>query len=310
MTIIDWLLAQNPTLERLTRIHLLNESILYQADGYIGRYLSLFDSDKKMWGSGVYAPKWISTHYTLMELMYFEIDPHHPIYQAGLDTILAGEWSNHGLYRKHVHVDMCIAAMILNLCAYGKRNDPHINEIIDYILDHAMLDGGWNCAWERNKQTVIGSVHTTLSVLEAFHQTIKNNYSYRKEDILFAMKRGIELLLNRDLYKTRTTNLPIHPTMTKASFPPRWKYDILRVLEFLIEVDYPKDCRMDDAIRLLTSQMKGPFMPKGTQISGLIHFQLEEGRFGGFNTLRMLKVLQKYEPETYLKLITSDTIHC
>lgn len=309
MTIIDWLLIQNPTLQRLTKIHLLNQSIPYQSDGYIGDYLALFDHKTNQWGGGVYSPKWISTHYTSMELMYYEMDPLDPIFQSALDTVLSHEWGNHGMYQKKVHVDQCVAAMLLNLSTYGRRNDPQINEIIDYLLDYSMPDGGWNCAWERHPKTIIGSVHTTLSVLEAFHQTLKNGYTYRRDELIIAMNRGVELLLSRELYKTKKTNLPIHPSMTKGTFPPRWKYDILRALEFLVTINYPKDSRMDDAINLLKTQMKGPFMPKGSQIPGLLHFQLESGRFGGFNTLRMLKVLKKYEPETYQNLIILDCVN-
>ncbi len=309
MNIIDWLYEQNPVIKRLTKIHLLNETMPYSHEGFIQDYLDLFDHALKLWGQGVYSPKWISTHYTMLELMTMEINPKEEIYQKGLYTLLKYLWPNHGFYNKRVHVDMCVAAMILNMSAYGQIKDPKIEEMIDYILAHPMEDGGWNCSWERKPKPHTSSVHTTLSVLEALHQVLHQGYTYRRDEIREALYRGIETLLSRDLYKNKKTNEPIHPIMIKGSYPARWKYDILRVLEFLSTMHYPYDPRMQDAIDLLKSQMKGPFMPKGTKISGLTHIPLENGRYGAFNTLRMLKVLKSYEPNTYQTLIQKDVTH-
>ncbi|RJX26006.1 MAG: hypothetical protein C4537_03430 [Acholeplasma sp.] len=309
MQVIDWLLLQNPVVKRLTKIHLLGQKVPYQTEGYINDYLNLFDANKKMWGGGVYSPKWISTHYTMLELMTMEIDPKHPIYQEGLKTLLTYLWPNHGMYNKHVHLDMCVSAMVLNMSAYGEHQSPKIDEIIDYILDHPMPDGGWNCSWERKPKPHISSVHTTLSVIEAFHQVLKQGYTYRRDEVRDALYQGIEVLLERDLFKNKKTGDPIHPIMTKASYPARWKYDILRALECFASIHFPYDPRMKDALDLLKSQMKGPFMPKGTKISGLTHFNLEQGRYGAMNTLRMLKVLKTYEPNTYQTLIQKDITH-
>ncbi len=309
MHVIDWLMKQNPVIKRLTAIHLLNQDIPYTNEGYINDYLDLFDHEKKLWGQGVYSPKWISTHYTMLELMTMEINPQNAIYQEGLKTLLKYLWPAHGMYNKRVHVDMCVAAMVLNMCAYGQLKEPKIDEMIDYILAHPMPGGGWNCSWERKPKPHIASVHTTLSVLEALHQFLHQGYTYRRDEVREALYQGIETLLSRDLYKNKKTGVPIHPTMTKGSYPARWKYDILRVLEFLTTMHFPYDPRMQDALNLLKSEMKGPFMPKGSKIPGLIHFPLEQGRYGAFNTLRMLKVLKMYEPDTYQYLIQKDVTH-
>lgn len=309
MNILDWLLKQNPVINRLTRIHLLGETVPYQNEGYIKDYLQLFDHEKKMWGDGVYSPKWISTHYTMLELMTMEINPFEHIYQRGLETLLTHLWPNHGMYHKHVHMDMCVAAMVLNMSAYGHHKSQKIDEIIDYILDHPMPDGGWNCSWERRPKPHISSVHTTLSVIEALHQVLIREYTYRRDEVRDALYRGIEVLLDRELYKNKKTGDPIHPSMIKASYPARWKYDILRALECFASIHYPYDPRMKDALELLKSDMKGPFMPKGTKIPGLTRFNLEQGRYGSFNTLRMLKVLKTYDHTTYQALIQKDITH-
>lgn len=303
MRVLDVLLTSDPVIMRLTKIYLLDKTPKYSDDGYIERYLSRFNHDQKMWGQGVYGPKWISTHYTMMELRYMEINPKHKIYQEALLTLLTHEWKNQGMYNLKTHQDLCVVGMLLNLACYGYSQSEKIHEMIDHILAHTMTDGGWNCAWERKPMPKISSVHTTLSILEGLATYQKHGYTYRINEVKEAMLRGIEVLLSRDLIYIKHTKTPIHPMMAKASYPPRWKYDYLRALEFLSDIHYPDDLRMNDALNLLISQLKGPFMVKGSQISGLIHFPLEESKYGMFNTLRALKILRTYRNPTYQKLI-------
>lgn len=305
MSVLDTLLESDPVISRLTKKYLLNRKSKYSDNGYIARYLLLYDRKTKTWGQGVYGPKWISTHYTMMELRYMEINPTHPIYHEALETLLTHEWKDHGMYNKKTHQDMCVVGMLLNLACYGYSKSDKIHEMIDYILDHTMSDGGWNCAWERQPIPKISSVHTTLSVLEGLSIYQKNGYTYRILEIKEAILRGIEVLLSRHLIFIKDTKNPIHPSMAKATYPPRWKYDYLRALEFLADIKYPDDLRMSEAIHILISQMKGPYMLKGSQISGLIHFPLETSTYGMFNTLRALKVLQAYRYPLYLKLIAT-----
>lgn len=306
MNVLDVLLSSDPVIERLTKKHLLKQNQPYCHSGYIERYLNLYDADKHLFGGGIYSPKWISTHYTMLELKYMEIDPNHPIYQDALNTILDHEWKSDTMYSRFFHIDMCVAGMLLSLVTYGKKEDMRIFEIIDYILSHIMPDGGWNCAWDRKPTPKIASVHTTLSILEGLRDYEMNGYTYRIKDVKIAILHGIEVLLKRNLYQAHGTKEPIHPQMIKASYPPRWKYDILRALEFLVSVNYPDSLRMSDAINTLISQLKGPFMPKGSQIPGLIHFTLEEGKIGMFNTLRALKVLKFYRYPLYEKLLSVE----
>ena len=144
---IDWLLKGDPEIQVLTNRYLLDRKVTNKNKGYIDRYFSLYDVKKRMWGNGIYSPKWISTHYTLMELKYMEVDPMNQIYQESLMNLIDHMWYNNGLVTKTRHQDMCVSAMILNLACYGKLNDPRIFEIIDYILKHQFRDGGWNCDW-------------------------------------------------------------------------------------------------------------------------------------------------------------------
>lgn len=303
MNVIDQLLQSDPVIKRLTEKYLLGQEVSYDNSGYVQRYLDLYDSKSHLWGNGVYGPKWISTHYTMMELRYMEIDPHHSIYQDALNTLLSHLWKENAMYNRKTHLDMCIAGMLLSLASYGKIKDNRIDAMVDYILDHQTSDGGWNCRWENKPYPKISSVHTTLSILEAFRDYFQNGYQYRIDDVKRAMYDGTETLLKRHLYQAHDTLSPIHIAMIKPSYPPRWKYDILRALEFFVSIDFPYDFRMEEAIMILKQSFKGPFMPKGTKISGLVHFNLEESRVGLFNTLRALKVMKCYSPQVYEHLV-------
>ncbi|MBU1143589.1 MAG: hypothetical protein KKH92_08105 [Firmicutes bacterium] len=302
MHIFDYLQSGDPVTTHLTKKYLLDQESSHHDSGFIKKYLDLFDSKTNRWGNGVYGPKWISTHYTTQELNYMEISPNHPIYQKGLKTLIDYEWVNKGMYNKTRRQDMCIVGMLVSFITYGNMQDPKLEEMIDYILSHQFLDGGWNCTWDSGKNPKISSVHTTLSVLEGLSSYDKNGYSYQLSEVKNAIPKGISCLLDRDLFKDKKTGKPIHPKMVESHYPPRWKYDILRVLDYLATIQYPYDPRMEDAIQMIISKMKNGYMPKGSRISGLIHFPLETDTYARFNTIRALKVLKLYKPQIFKDL--------
>ena len=88
MTNLEWLLAGDVVITRLTRKYLLDEKTTSHCQGYIGQYLQRYDPQTKKWGNGFYGPKWISTNYTLLELHYMEIEPDNQIYQESLKNYL------------------------------------------------------------------------------------------------------------------------------------------------------------------------------------------------------------------------------
>jgi hypothetical protein len=167
-------------------------------------------------------------------------------------------------------------------------------------------DGGWNCRWDSGDNPNISSVHTTICVLEGLYEFVKNKYTYRLEDVKQSIEKGVECLLSRHLILNKKTNQELHHSMTTYHYPPRWKYDYLRVLELLASMDYPYDVRMDDALDLLKKDMTQGRLKRGQRIPGLIHFKLEETQYGRFNTLRGLKVLKCYEPNLYQSYINCE----
>ncbi len=78
--IIDWLLDGDVSLQYQTQKYLLNadESVLGNLKSRIategwGCELLKRQNANGHWGRGFYQPKWISSHYTLLELKYLEM---------------------------------------------------------------------------------------------------------------------------------------------------------------------------------------------------------------------------------------------
>lgn len=303
MNVINWLIEGDESVSFLTKKYLLDQNSVQQNHGFIKQYLDLYDHDLHMFGHGVYGPKWISTHYTMLELKYLEISYDHPIYQDALLTLLNHEWKKDGWYSKNRHQDMCVVGMLLGLLCYGKSQSNQVNEMIDYIFLHQFNDGGWNCLWE-TKNPNISSVHTTLSVLEGLSEFVLNGYTYRLNEVIQKISQGENCLLNRHIFYKSSLDQPIDSHMADVHYPPRWKYDFLKALEYFAHYQRNYDHRMDDAINHLKLMMNGPFLKKGKMISGLIHFKLENEKYGKFNTLRALKVLKRYDETYYKKIIT------
>ncbi len=306
MKVIDYLMVGDPVIARLTKKYLLNECVGYIETGYIGRYIDLFDMKEGLWGHAVYSPKWISTHYTLKQLRYMEMRPSHKVYQHAIKRLLKELWNLPEQVKRGRHQGMCIAGMLLSMASYGHIKDSKLDEIVNYILTYRMNDGGWNCQWDKIPVPHISSVHTTLSVLEGIRDYLDQGYTYKAFELKRAMQGGIEVLLDRELYKSFKDGSPIFSSVIKAAYPPRWKYDILKALEFLVSIQYPYDPRMDDAIDILKKKMHGPLMRRGSRHAGSVHFTLEHETYGRFNTLRMLKVLKQYDEPYYKHLLTLE----
>ena len=305
--IIDWLLEGDIVIQHLTNNYLLDCSFDHNNGGYIAEYLDLYDTARQEWGGSIYSGKWISSTYTLLELKYMDIHSDHPSYQNSAIKVLNGLWNNHGRISKTRYQDMCMSAMLLSLVCYGRIHDSRANEIVDYILAHQMNDGGWNCAWDSvHNRSAVGSVHTTISVLEAFADYKEYGFNYRLDEIEQQAALGQEYLLSRELFKSLKTGEVIHPDVISFHYPCRWKYDCFRALEYFAHIGHPYDSRMQDALNLVKAALKKGYINRGKSYSGKIHFPLESGTKGRFNTYRGLLILKNYDEEAYQEVIRAN----
>ena len=84
--------------------------------------------------------------------------------------------------------------------------------------------------------------------------------------------------------------------MLMLSFPSRWKYDILRALDYFQFAGINYDPRMQDALDILKKkQRKDNKWPVQAKHPGQTHFDMEKtGGPSRWNTLRALRVLKHF----------------
>lgn len=304
MKILEGLQTWDPAVKRMTEVYLLDKAAPYTTEGWIDRFLSYFNEEEKTWGGGIYSPKWISTFYTLRDLQSLEIDPKHPVFQQGLETLVTNMWNPEGTVEK----DDCVVAMLISLLAYGGYPERVIDEMAEYLITRQMSDGGWNCR-NNHRGTKNSSIHTTLSVLEAYRDYHKQGYS-PSEKVMKAMEEqseeGREYLLRKQLMRRESDGEIILPYITVFHFPTRWKYDVLRALSYFASIQHPYDPRMEEALGLLQRKIKKGYLTRGTTYSGQLHFKMESTGIGSMNTLRGLRVLKHYDPQYYRHVIGLD----
>ncbi len=305
--IIPWLLEGDPSIRWQVQRDLLNLSpSKYEAErkkiakeGWGKRLLDLQDPDGR-WGGGIYGPKFISTTYSMLTLRLLGLPSNNPQAKRACKIFLdKGFYTDGGINffsYSLKYSETCVTSMILALLAYFRYPDDRIHGVAAYVVGQQMPDGGWNC--ESYKGATHSSFHTTISALEGLYE-YERSFPENKIRISDVRLRGQEFLLGHRLYKSHRTGDVFDQKMTGMPFPPRWRYDFIRALDYFQACDAPRDERMSDAIELLKSKQKkdGPWhMNSG--MSGRKFFDLEKaGQPSRWNTLRAARVLDWWNGE-------------
>ncbi|WP_291869698.1 hypothetical protein [Maribacter sp.] len=266
-------------------------------EGWGARFMAKRNPDGH-WGKSFYQPKWTSTHYTLQDLRNLCITPDNPLIKKSIEIILQNEKANDGgllPIGKTQLTDLCINGMFLNYASYFKTNENDLESVVDCILAQIMPDGGFNCRSNRFK-TVHSSLHTTLSVLEGITEYERNNYNYRLKELIKAKKTATEFILMHQLFLSDRTGEIIKKDFLKLTYPCRWRYDILRALDYFQHAKVKWDDRMMPAMQiLLKKQNKDLTWNVQAKHSGQTHFEMEKaGKSSRWNTLRALRVLKYF----------------
>lgn len=254
------------------------------------------------WGREFYQPKWISSHYTLLDLKNLCIAPTNPKIRESINIIINKEKGKDGGINPIGSVqksDVCVNGMFLNYASYFKTEADALKSVVDFILSQHMPDGGFNCR-SNTSGAVHSSLHSTLSVLEGITEYERNGYRYRLSDLRSARKSSIEFILLHQLYISDRTGKIINKDFLKFSYPGRWWYDILRALDYFQYSKTRWDDRMNKAIEvILTKRNKDSTWNLAAKHPGQVHFDMEKpGMPSRWNTLRALRVLKCYGAES------------
>ena len=303
--LIAWLLAGDVSIQyQVYRDLLATEKPDLQAriatEGWGATFLS-FRHKEGHWGQRFYQPKWISTHYTLLDLKHLAISPDIKEIKESINQVLQTlKGPDGGIMPigKEQKCDVCVNGMFLNYAAYFKAQEDDLKSLIDFLLTEHMKDGGFNC-FSNTRGAVHSSLHTTISVLEGILEYEKNGYQYRLDELKTAREPAHAFLLQHRLFRSDHTGEVIDKKMLMLSYPSRWRYDILRALDYLQFADVPYDSRMQDALEIvLKKRRKGGKWPVQAKHAGQTHFDMEKtGGASRWNTLRALRVLTHFNPD-------------
>ncbi len=310
-TVIDWLLDSDPAIRWQTLRDLADvpaeavaaERARVATEGWGARLLALQGQDG-LWDGGAVFPArwsdddfrkegqpWTATEPSLTLLRTFGVDPSDETVRRAVARVKENcRWEHAGQRFFDGEVEHCINGRTVALGAYFGQD---VRGIVDRLLHDQLEDGGWNC--EAENGSVVSSFDSTINVLEgllAYEQATGGS-----KELNAARRRGEEYLLERKLFRRKSTGEVVRPTYLQFSFPTRWHYDVLRGLEYFRQAGNRPDQRLDEAIQLLRSkqQLDGTWLLEHTH-RGKVHFLLEEddSRPSRWNTLRAMRVLRWY----------------
>jgi hypothetical protein len=312
MAVLEWLLDSDPAIRWQVLRDLIHapaevvaaERSKIEAKGWGAALLALQGKDGQ-WAGGACFPAsnlnwrkenrgqpWTSTLPTLQLLHDFGIDPTAERVRHAIDLVKQNcRWEHAGEAFFCGEVEPCINGRMVTLGVYFGQN---METLVHRLLGEQLEDGGWNCEVENG--SVRSSFATTINVVEGLlaHEKATGGWP----ESITARRRGEEYLLERKLFRRKTSGAVVHQSWLQFSFPVRWHYDVLRGLEYFFSTGDAPDPRLEEAIHLLRSkqQTDGSWLLENTH-RGEVHFELEEGGLEAsrWNTLRALRVLRWYD---------------
>jgi hypothetical protein len=290
--LVDWLLEGDPAIRWRAMRYLTGasdeevatERSRVAAEGWGARLLTAQNPDGG-WGEGVYSPKWTSTTYTLLHLLWLGLPSGNPAALRGCDQL----WAWQARWRAP---ETCIVGILVRLTAYHGYDAPRLDELVEHLLDEQLVDGGWNCAARRHNSTH-GSFHTSIQALEALD-------AYESAggpiDVRAPRQRGREFFLDHRLYQSHRTGAVAIPASVRFPAFPEWHFDVLRGLEHFADGDAARDERLGDAVDVVRrARRRDGRWSTYSGYAGQQWFQLEPPGPSRWNTCRVLRVLQWWD---------------
>jgi hypothetical protein len=303
MNVMDWLLDSDPAIRWQVMRDLTHEPADVVAaersrvatEGWGARLLALQAADGR-WAGRPWSQEWTDTFHVLELLRRFGLDPEseqasHAVGLVRENVVWRGgapgetPWADNRFFEGEV--EPCING---NVIATGSYFGVDMAPLVERLLGEQLPDGGWNCEVENG--ATVSSFGTTINVLEGL--LLYEGAIGVSDEVRQARRRGEEYLLERRLFRRRSTGEVIDPTWLEFSFPTWYFYDVLRGLDYLRDAGLKGDERIAEAIGVVEGNRDPDGRwPLQNVHDGERHFQMEdgEGRPSRWNTLRALRVL-------------------
>jgi hypothetical protein len=238
-------------------------------------------------------PDWLPTLFTLQLLRATGVDRDDAAVHGAVGRLEVGfRWAEEFGSKPFFEgeVEPCINGGALALGGYFGRPS---GSLMRRLVDEQLADGGWNCDAPKSTRA---SFHSTICVLEGLLEY--ERAAGATSDVTAARRRGEEYLLERGLFRRRSTGEVANPEFLELAFPPRYHHDILRALDYFRAAGAPPDVRIDDAVRIVESrrQPDGRWLLERAYDEALdLAVGESVGEPSRWNTLRALRVLRWYE---------------
>jgi hypothetical protein len=318
-TVLDWLLRADPSIRWQVMRDLLGapraawsaERAKIDHAGWGAQLRARQDPDGQ-WAGGSFVPKgfsrddwqrsgqpWTATSFVLSQLREFGLDPTSRFARTTVASIgRTCRWDEGGQPYWLGEVEECINGRTV---ADGAYFGVDIAPLVDRLVGERLDDGGWNC--ERSNGSVRSSFHTTINVLEGlleFEKATTGTNASRQ-----ARRSGEQYLLQRHLFRRRSTQEPACEAFLTFHHPNRWQYDMLRALDYFrsscLFLAAPPDPRLAEAIEHVRRKQR----PDGTWSldwtpRGQVWFDTDAGpgQPSEWLTLRALRVLTWWDGAT------------
>jgi hypothetical protein len=307
MSVTDWLLDSDPSIRWQVMRDLTHEPDAVVAaersriatEGWGAQLLALQAPDG-LWAGSAFSQDRTDTFHVTELLRRLGLDPRSDEAKRAVGLVREhvtwgdgaeweNEWANDGFFEGEV--EPCING---NVVSTGSYFGVDMTPLVERLLREQLADGGWNCEVENG--ATVSSFGTTINVLGGL---LEHERAIGGSDLVAeARRRGEEYMLERRLFRRKSTGELIDPSWLQFSFPTWWHYDVLRGLDYLREVGGKPDERAAEAIGVV----EGHRDPEGRWPLQHIHegempIQMDdgEGKPSRWNTLRALRVLDWFE---------------
>ena len=318
--VINWLLDSDPSIRWQVMRDLLNapepeyqaERAKVEKQGWGALLLSHQDEDGQ-WAGGSFLPAnfdftewkdvgqpWTATAFSLSQLREFGLDPSSDRATRAVELIGASSrWDHDGEPYWDGEVEECINGRVV---ADGAYFGVDVSPLVSRLTGERLADGGWNC--ERANGSVRSSFATTINVLEGLLEYEKATGG--TPESRQARGTGEEYLLDRHLFRRASTGEPADGEFLLFTHPNRWRYDILRALDYFRSAAALTGADPDPRLAEAVDHVRSERQPDGTwlldrNLPGRVWFDVDDGAGNPSRwvTLRALRVLRWWGPQSF-----------
>jgi hypothetical protein len=264
-------------------------------EGWGARLLAL-QAPNGLWAGNAFSQDRTDTFHVLELLRRLGLDPESEQAQRAVGLVRKhvtwGDgawwnppWADKGFFEGEV--EPCING---NVVSTGSYFGVDVSPLVERLLGEQLPDGGWNCEVENG--ATVSSFGTTINVLEGLLEYERAAGGAAR--VAAARRRGEAYMLERRLFRRKSTGEVIDPSWLRFSFPTWWHYDVLRGLDYLRDAGLEPDERIAEAIEVVEGNRDPDGRwPLQTVHEGEVHFEMDEGegKPSRWNTLRALRVL-------------------